>query len=313
MPAVASDFVLAKFEGMHKRSLGSVGQWHNVRMVPPMTARTVYDSARYYMNMKTATVKVWNAREQEAIEGLSKAEFFEKHGFVLLTRPTAMSADDWNASAPKPLGVQNLIGLGMPAAETPLSRKYSKEVEQIVRELLQGVQHMELDPEVVRRGPGTKNPGYNFAPHQDYGFTAEDWPLAGPEFHERLGRPDVRGLIVINFWRPVRPMRGPVQKTPLAVCDPGSVRMEDIVPVNVCRDTMGYIKMLDIAYNEDQRWYYYPDMTVDEVLVFKTFQYFKHQSGPELNTCFHTAFQHPYVPPGAEERHSCEYRVRIWL
>jgi len=172
---------------------------------------------------------------------------------------------------------------------------------------------MELDPEVVRRGPGTKNPGYNFAPHQDYGFTAEDWPLAGPEFHERLGRPDVRGLIVVNFWRPVRPMRGPVQKTPLAVCDPCSVRMEDIVPVNVCRDTMGYIKMLDIAYNEDQRWYYYPDMTVDEVLVFKTFQYFKHQSGPELNTCFHTAFQHPDAPPGAEERHSCEYRVRIWL
>merc|ERR1712190_214028 len=101
-------------------------------------------------------------------------------------------------------------------------------------------------------------------------------------------QPHVKGLMVLNFWRPVLPMKGPVQKTPLAVCDPSSIRLEDVIPVNVRRDSMGYVKMLDLAHNPEQTWYYYPDMTVDEVLVFKSFQYFKKQKGIELNTCFHT-------------------------
>merc|ERR1719277_2851548 len=105
-------------------------------MIPPMTAGNLYDSARYYMNMKTAAVQVWNAREKEAKEGLSKAEFFDRYGFVLIKRGTAMTAEDWNASAPKPLGVQNLIGIDMPSTETPLARIYAKEVEAVIRELL---------------------------------------------------------------------------------------------------------------------------------------------------------------------------------
>eukprot|EP00429_Kryptoperidinium_foliaceum_P106385 CAMPEP_0176244474 /NCGR_PEP_ID=MMETSP0121_2-20121125/31449_1 /TAXON_ID=160619 /ORGANISM="Kryptoperidinium foliaceum, Strain CCMP 1326" /LENGTH=250 /DNA_ID=CAMNT_0017584081 /DNA_START=17 /DNA_END=765 /DNA_ORIENTATION=- len=244
------------------------------------------------------TVKVRDARELEAREGLGKAEFFQRHGFVLLRRPSEMTAEDWNASAPSPLGVANLTGRGMRREETPLSRIYAREVEAIVRELLPEAKDLELDPLVVRRGPGTKNPGYNFAPHQDYGFTADDWPLADDAFRAHFGRPDVKGLMVINFWRPVPPMREPVRRTPLAVCDPASVNVEDIVPVNVRRDSQGYTKMMDLAFDEGQRWYYYPDMTVDEVLVFKTFQHFKSQAGPELNTCFHTAFEHPAAPPG---------------
>lgn len=58
---------------------------------------------------------------------------------------------------------------------------------------------------------------------------------------------------------------------------------------------------------------YYPDMTVDEVLVFKSFQHLKGQAGAELNTCFHTAFEVPSAPPGAEPRLSSEYRVRVWF
>lgn len=300
---------------MHKKGLVNVGEWYPVTLSPPLDAGSVFRTIRYYMNIirPSVNVTVWDAREKEAKEGLSKAEFFERYGFVLIPRHTAMSARDWDESAPDPLGLQNLTGQGMRRGETPLSQKYWGEVEQILRELLPESKEIELDPLVVRRGPGTKNPVYNFAPHQDYGFTDEDWPLAGPEFRDRFAQEQVRGLVVVNFWRPVRPMRGPVRKTPLAVCDPSTVKMEDIVPVNVRRDSSGYVKMLDLAHDAEQRWYYYPDMTVDEVLVFKSFQYFKSQSGPELNTCFHTAFEHPLAPPGAEERQSCEYRARIWF
>merc|ERR1712039_859094 len=138
----------------------------------------------------------------------------------------------------------------------------------------------------------------------DYGFVADDWPLAGAEFKRRFSSPEVRGLMAINFWRPVRPMRGPVLKTPLAVCDPTSVKMEDILPVSIRWDHMPHHRMLNLAHDDEQRWYYYPEMTVDEVLIFKSFQYFKAQDGPELNTCFHTAFQVPGAPADAEERHS---------
>lgn len=305
----------AKFSNMHKKGLVPVGQWHLVNSCPPMSAREFFSSMRYFWNIHRdpVTVRVRDARQKEAEEGLSKADFFKRYGFVLINHKTAMDAQDWNASAPRVLGVSNLTGYGMNRDETPLSRIYWKEVEQIIRDLMPDSKDLELDPEITRRGPGTKNPNYNFAPHQDYGFTPEDWPLAGPEFHAHFEREDVRGLVVANFWRPVRPMQGPVKKTPLAVCDPRSVKMEDIVPLSVKRDPLGYTKMLDLAYDKDQEWYYYPDMTVDEVLVFKSFQYFKSQAGPELNTVFHTAFEVPSPPPGVEERQSCEYRVRIWF
>jgi len=292
-----------------------VPEWYTLAMAPPLDIWLALGCLRYYLNTirPSVAVKVWDARQQEAQEGVTKAEFFRRFGFVLLSHKTAMTASDWNRSAPKPLSIANITGHGMDACDTPLSRVYAAEVEQLVRQLLPEARSLELDPLIVRRGPGTRTPNYNFAPHQDYGFTAEDWPFAGPEFRERFERPETKGLVVLNFWRPVLPMRGPVRKTPLAVLDPRSVKMEDIVPINVRRDSMGFSRMLDLAFDEAHRWYYYPDMTVDEVLVFKSFQHLKGQDGPQLHTCFHSAFEDPTAPPGSEERQSCEYRVRVWL
>merc|ERR1719178_121498 len=42
--------------------------------------------------------QVLDARELEKRSGLSKAAFFEKYGFVLLKRPSAMRQEDWAAS-----------------------------------------------------------------------------------------------------------------------------------------------------------------------------------------------------------------------
>eukprot|EP00929_Paragymnodinium_shiwhaense_P079016 TRINITY_DN41048_c0_g1_i1.p1 TRINITY_DN41048_c0_g1~~TRINITY_DN41048_c0_g1_i1.p1 ORF type:complete len:378 (-),score=57.98 TRINITY_DN41048_c0_g1_i1:313-1446(-) len=306
--------IAAKVQGFHRKGLVEVGNWHEVVGAPPFTSSQIYSTFRYWLNSyrNEVTVTVRNAREQEAAEGLSKREFFDKYGFVLLTHKTAMTAQDWDECSTV-LGLPNLTGKGMPKTETQLSRIYAKECRELIKQLVPDARDVELDPLVVRRGPGTKNPIYNFAPHQDYGFTVEDWPMAGPEFRYKWSNPAVEGFMVINFWRPVLPMQGPVTKTPLAVCDPKSVKLEDIVPINVRRAGYDFAKMLDLAYDKDQHWYYYPDMTVDEVLVFKSFQHYRRQREPELNTCFHTAFEVPDPPPGAEERQSCEYRARLWL
>mmetsp|Transcript_42301 Transcript_42301/g.109076 ORF Transcript_42301/g.109076 Transcript_42301/m.109076 type:complete len:226 (-) Transcript_42301:46-723(-) len=225
-----------------------------------------------------------------------------------------MTAKDWNASAPITLDISHFTGIGMPkGVETPVTHVYAKEVEQIVRELLPDAKDLELDPYCARRGPGTKNPNYSFGPHQDYGLLADDWPLAGNDFRKRFAGPDCRGMMALNFWRPVLPMCGPVSKTPLAVCDPRTVKMEDIVATSIRWDEMPHHRMMTLAHDPEQRWYYYPDMTTDEVLIFKSFQHFKTQSGPELNTCFHTAFEVPNAPLGSEPRQSAEYRVRVWF
>lgn len=305
--------------GLHRKGLVAPGEWHPVTLWPPISPVTIWRTALYFRNMirPHVLVKVWDAREAEAREGLSKVEFFQKHSFVLLHRPTAMTGRDWMLSAPRTLDLSHFIGgYGMPEKETPISSIYAKEVEQVVRELLPDCTHIELDAQCARRGPGTKNPNYSLAVHADYGFTAEDYPMADrPDsaFRKRFESPDVRGMMVLNFWRPVLPMRGPVLKTPLAVCDPRSVDIEDALGINIRWDELGYVKMLVLAHDERQKWYFYPEMTVDEVLVFKSFQYFKSQEGPELHTCFHTAFEAPSAPPGAEERQSAEYRVRVWF
>jgi len=308
-------FVEAQFMGLHRKGLVQPGDWHVVTLYPPMSLGSIWDSVKYFRNIirPSVMVKVWNARDLEEMERLSKKDFFEKHGFVLLDRRTAMSAADWIASSPKTLDISHFTGFGMPDGETPVSQIYAKEVEQIVRELYPESKELELDPLCARRGPGTKNPSYSFAPHNDYGFTADDWPIGRSDFKERFASPDVRGMMAINFWRPVLPMREPVRKTPLAVCDPGTVQWEHILPISIKWDHMPHHKMLAIAHDESQRWYYYPSMTTDEVLIFKSFQYFKSQSGPEFNTCFHTAFQDPTAPQGSEERQSAEYRVRVWF
>lgn len=307
--------VEAKFNGLHKKGLVKPGDWQVVTLYPPMGLGNIWDTIQYFRNIirSPVDVKVWNAREAEAREGLSKVEFFNKHGFVLIERKTAMTAQDWNVSAPKTLDMSHFTGYGMPKTETPLSRIYAKEVEQIVRELLPEAQELELDPFCARRGPGTKNPTYSFAVHNDYGFVADDWPAASAGFQARFARPEVRGVMALNFWRPVLPMRGPVLRHPLAVCDPRSVEFDDIVPVSIKWDELPHHRMLNLRPSEGQRWYYYPEMTVDEVLVFKSFQYFKAQAGPEFNTCFHTAFEVPGSPREAEPRQSAEYRVRVWF
>ena len=35
--------------------------------------------------------------------------------------------------------------------------------------------------------------------------------------------------------------------------------LQDTVPINIRWDDLGYVKMLALAHDGDQRWYYYPD------------------------------------------------------
>ncbi len=108
-----------------------------------------------------------------------------------------------------------------------------------------------------------------------------------------------------NAWRAVSP---PPQDIPLAVCDARTVQPEDEVTIRavslersgeITHDTTGY------RYNASHGWHYYPDMTRDEVLVFKA-----HDTDPQRSRRVpHTAFADPSCPPGVPTRASVEVRA----
>jgi len=114
-----------------------------------------------------------------------------------------------------------------------------------------------------------------------------------------------RRWAMYNVWRAITP---PPQDFPLALCDARSVSPTDEMTVtaiteelqgNIVHDTVSYV------HNPGHRWYYFPDMTIDEVIVFK--------SGDSDPTgavrVAHTAFTDPTCPSGVPTRASVEMRA----
>ena len=111
-------------------------------------------------------------------------------------------------------------------------------------------------------------------------------------------------IVQINVWRPIR---GPVQRSPLALADARSVAPEDLIATDqVFPDRVGEIYHL--AYNPAQRWYYAPLMTPDEVLLIKGFDSL---ADGRARFTPHGAFDLPDTPAAAPPRESIEVRTLV--
>jgi len=124
-------------------------------------------------------------------------------------------------------------------------------------------------------------------------------------------RGSVRRSAHYNCWRVVSP---PPQDMPLAVCDSRSVSAADLVEADAMMDVPGkpessYGSLL-IRYSPHHRWSYFPDMSRDELLVFKT-----HDSDPaQPSQVPHCAFNDPTCPPAVAPRTSIETRaIAYWF
>ena len=99
---------------------------------------------------------------------------------------------------------------------------------------------------------------------------------------------------------------------PLAVCDMRSVTPDDIVfgDGQNTGNIKQYTKVVDqrLIHGPHQRWYYFPDMTPDEVLLFR--QYDTRQEQLNLRTVFHTAVADPTAPDDAPMRSTIEVRMQ---
>jgi hypothetical protein len=100
---------------------------------------------------------------------------------------------------------------------------------------------------------------------------------------------------------------------PLAVCDARSVAAADLVPADANFDKDGTVRWsfeaLLLRYSAAHRWYYFSDMRLDEVLVFK-----RHDTDPQQpHQVPHSAFSDHRVPADQPPRASVEIRtIAYW-
>ena len=120
-------------------------------------------------------------------------------------------------------------------------------------------------PQGARNPDGLRGPASRV--HVDY------TPKSGPQrVKDVLGEAEAKRLaeagariIQINVWRPIK---GPVKRSPLALADASTVAPEELVATDqVFPDRVGEI--YSVAYGPNQRWYFAPEMTTDEVLLIK--------------------------------------------
>ena len=112
----------------------------------------------------------------------------------------------------------------------------------------------------------------------------------------------LRGRVqIINLWRPIR---GPLRDAPLAVCDAASVAFTDFVPSDlVYRDRTG--ETYRVRYNPAHRWFYVPEMRVDEAILIKCYD----SAEDKARFTAHSAFEDPTAPPDVLPRESIELRT----
>jgi hypothetical protein len=115
-----------------------------------------------------------------------------------------------------------------------------------------------------------------------------------------------RRFMQVNAWRP---LQYAVETSPLAIADATSVTDKDYVRADIVYpDRKGEI--LEVVHAHSHKWYFYPDMTPEEMLLFKGFD-----SDSSVASCRtpHTAFDDPATTSGAKPRRSLELRAMAFF
>ncbi len=262
-----------------------------LNFIRPQDTKPVFQSSaltggapRILFETEDHTVSIGNLRE------IADTLSVDREGFALLHHETAVD-DLYDDEA--------VEGTYTPEIEALLRREFGASrvvVFDSTRRSDDGVGAKNRDG---LRGPATRV-------HVDY--TAKSGPqrvkdLLGEAEAARLTAAGSR-IVQINVWRPIR---GPVERSPLALADASSVRPEDLIATDqVFPDRVGEI--YNLAYAPSQRWYYAPRMTRDEVLLIKGWDSL--DDGRARFTP-HSAFKLPETPANAPPRESIEVRTLV--
>lgn len=173
------------------------------------------------------------------------------------------------------------------------------EAAELVREVTGAARVLVFDHTLRRRAPDApRQPSTRV--HVDY--TAKSGPqrvrdLLGDEAEDLLRK----RVAFINVWRPVR---RPVEDWPLALCDARSADAAALVATDVIyADREGEI--YGATHDAKQRWFYYPDLQLDEAILIKCYD----SRTDVARFTPHTAFDNPLTLANAPPRESIEFRA----
>lgn len=222
------------------------------------------------------TVTIRNGR------AANEAFSLDRHGFILMKRATA-ATDLYD--------------------DDIVREVYYPETAAMVREATGASRVLVFDHTVRSNAPGRKSTkgvrGPAHRVHNDY--TEKSGPqrvrdLVPDEADDLLRR----RFAVVNVWRPIA---GPLQDQPLAVCDASTAVKEDfLVSALIYPDRAG--ETYGVAYSLRHRWFYFPEMTADEALLFKCYD----SDTARARFTPHSAFRDP-LAPSPLPRQSIEARM----
>jgi hypothetical protein len=230
---------------------------------------------------ETHEIKILNAR------AVGDRLSLDKEGFVLLQRPTAAS-DLYD--------------------EKQIAEIYYPECERLIKEAT-GARRVIAFDHIVRnaalsaKGNPIKTPAGRV--HNDY--TAKSAPqrvrdIMADEADELLKH----RYAEINLWRPIR---GPLSRSPLALCDAQTLAEENLLASELrYPDRTGEIYA--VTYNPAQRWYYFPKMQADEAVLIRCFDSAREGA---MRFSAHGAFEDPQTPADAPPRESIEVRTLVFF
>ena len=187
-----------------------------------------------------------------------------------------------------------------------VQRAYYPEVERLVAQSTGATRVVVFDHTVRRRvheaGRVLRSPVPRV--HNDY--TVKSGPqrvrdLLGDEAEDLLRR----RFSIVNAWRPIR---GPLEDAPLALCDARSIAPDDLIATDLLyRDRIGEIYY--VRHSLAHRWFYAPRMSRDEVLLLRCYD---SEDDGRARFVAHAAFEDPTTPRDALPRESIELRTLVF-
>jgi hypothetical protein len=255
-----------------------------VRVYPPSSRRGIVrpESVRH-------TVSIHDAR---SIAGTLR---LDSHGFEFHSRPTRFE-DFFDDAA--------------------VRGRYYQDVRDAVRAFTGALEVVVFDHNVrsaARAGrgeAGVRTPVDQV--HNDY--TERSGPKRKREILEVAGRLELadRRVAFVNLWRPIV---GPVQDNPLALCAASSVAPGDFVETEIRHfgeddlDTPRHTgQIYSVRHNPAHQWFYVSDMRPDEFLLLKCYD---SRADGRARFMPHTGFRNPACPPQFVPRESIEERTLV--
>ena len=242
----------------------------------------IYDNDRSRMPLQAETIEIRDARTAPEPPTL------EREGFALLDAPSVVT--DFS----DPAQVESV---------------YLPELAETIKQAY-GAAHVWMQPGHVIRVTDPAERAARHTPdaarflHLDYSDTSSRWFFEqtvgyDPEIAKRHPK-----VFAVNTWRCLTP---PPQDVPLAVCDKRTSSLDDLVTADAHHELDGTPINFEISlvrHNPAHAWWYFSNMTPNELLVFKGWDL-----GPSPTPCaLHGAFVDPSCPADAPLRTSIEVR-----